>query len=224
MSIGFAPIFSVMTGAQQTTPAFTSIFSFAEALHALPNAESAFINSQLARENILGSGITRWGDGETNDANGAQDVLPIYTDITIGNTLQICSNSQFDSGRAGNKLSEVRYLRLDLQSPRTVTITVDTVNPVTTPTPGFDCVAAINAGEPLDPEINRHSDPDIAVSRNGQLMIAGYSCQPNQEVTTPTFLSSGTYAIDLTEFRYADENTNTPGGYPEQTCFDVTIN
>lgn len=224
MSIGFAPIYDVMTGAQKSTAAFTSIFSFMEALQALPNAETAFIDAQLAREDITGTGLNLYGDGEFNDGPGTPpDVLPIYTDITLGQTVPICSNSQFDSGRNGNKLSEVRYLKLDLQNSSTLTFTVDTVDPPTTPSPDFNCVAAINSPPPIDPEVRTHSDPDIGVSRNGELVVAGFSCQPNQEVTEPTFLSPGIYVIDLTEFRYADPDTNTPGGFPEQICFDVTI-
>ena len=231
MSIGFAPIYDVMTGAQQSTAAFTSIFSFVEALKALPNADIAFIDAQLGRENITGTGLNLYGDGELNDGPGTPpDVLPIYTDITVGNPLQICSNSQFDSGRSGNKLSEVRYLKLELLNPTNLTFTVDTVDPQTTPSAGFDCVAEIAAHQPPNPplpansEVFTHSDPDIEVWKNGQSFVRGFSCQPNQEVTQPILLSAGTYVIDLTEFRYASTDTNTPGGFPEQTCFDVTIN
>jgi hypothetical protein len=230
MSIGFGPIYDVMRGPQRTTPAFTSIFSFAEALKAQPNAEAVFIDAQLARESITGPGINLFGVGESNDGPvSPPDVLPVYRDITVGIPLRICSNSQFDAGRTGNKLSEVRYLKLGLLSQSTLTFTVDTANPTTTPSPGFDCVAEIDAHRPPNPplpansEVFTHSDPDFLVWRNGQAVAAGLSCQPNQEVTAPTSLSAGTYVVDLTEFRYADTRTNTPGGFPEQTCFDVAI-
>ena len=219
MSIGFAPIYDVMTGAQQSTGAFTSIFSFAEALKALPNAETAFIDAQLLREDITGNGINLYGDGEPNDGLGTPpDVLPIYTDIILGNTLRICSNSQFDSARTGNKLSEVRYLRLNLQSTGTRTFTVDTVNPDSTPSPGFDC----NSAAATDPEVREHSDPDLRLWQNGQLLLRAFSCEPNQEVATSGVLTPGDYVIDLTEFRYADPDSRAT--FPEQTCFDVTIN
>jgi hypothetical protein len=97
------------------------------------------------------------------------------------------------------------------------------------PSPGFDCDVEINAHLPPNPplpadsEVFTHSDPDFLVWRNGQAVVVGLSCQPNQETTSPTSLSAGTYVIDLTEFRYADTRTNTPGGFPEQTCFDVAI-
>src|SRR5690606_23624034 len=46
-SIGFAPVFSVMTGSQAATPAFTSIFSFAEALKAENPGSVQFIDALL---------------------------------------------------------------------------------------------------------------------------------------------------------------------------------
>ncbi len=219
MSIGFTPIYDVMTGAQQSTAAFTSIFSFAEALKALPNAETAFIDALLLREDITATGINLYGDGETNDGPGTPpDVLPIYTDISLGNTVRVCSNSQFDSARDGNKLSEVRYLRLNLQSAGSRTFTVDTVNPDSTPSAGFDCTTAAAT----DPEIREHSDPDLQLWLNGQRILEARGCEPNQEIATSGVLAPGDYVIDLTEFRYADTESRVT--FPEQTCFDVTIN
>jgi len=216
-SVGFAPIFEIMTGPQRTTSAFTSVFSFFEALKARPDAPTAFIDGLLASENITAAGITRWGEGEANTANGAADVTPIYTDIAPGETALICSNSQFDTGRNGNKLSEVRYLRMTLPNSTSVSISVDTVNPSSEPSPGFDCTTASFD----DPEVHQHSDPDIQVWQNGRIVMQGLSCRPNREVTSRRTLSAGTYVMDLTEFRYADDRT--PAGYPERTCFDVTV-
>ena len=71
----------------------------------------------LTSHDIVATGINIYGDGETNDGPGTpDDVLPIYTDITLGATTNICVNSQFDAGRDGNKLSEHRFLRLNIPS------------------------------------------------------------------------------------------------------------
>ena len=92
-------------------------------------------------------------------------------------------------------------------------------SPATTPSAGYDCTTApVN-----DPERHRHSDPDIQLWRSGELVVQGWSCEPNREVTQPVNLVPANYVLDLSEFRYADPQTNTPGGYPEQTCFDVAI-
>src|SRR5690606_20468775 len=129
-SLGFGPIYRVMTGEQAVTPAFTSIFSFAAALKAENAADEAFINGLLEAEGINAAAITAFGEGETNDGNpsddqGGQDadVLPVYTPIVPdGSVVNVCSNSQYDSDGAalfatGNKLSQHRFLRMNIDTP-----------------------------------------------------------------------------------------------------------
>jgi hypothetical protein len=213
-SVGFGPIYNVMTGSQAASPAFTSIFSFATELKAQNPAQAAFVDTLLVDHNIVGAGMDIYGSTETNDRLGATDVLPIYTTVPIGTQFKLCSNSQFDIGRDGNKLSEYRYLILDVNPPSALTFTMNNDTP-STPTPGFDCTA-----DPDDPENHQHSDPDIAIFQNGNIVWGGFSCQPNSEVTISPVLS-GRYALDVVEFRYLDEDS--PVGFPEQTCFDITI-
>ncbi|MDX1406301.1 MAG: hypothetical protein R3192_17310, partial [Woeseiaceae bacterium] len=113
-SIGFDPIYDVMAGPQANTEAFTSIFTFATELKAV-SGQDAFINALLAEQDIE-TNTDLFGTTETNDAGAAVpgDVFPLYTDIIFGVTENICVNSQFDADRDGNKLSEHRYLRLNL--------------------------------------------------------------------------------------------------------------
>ncbi len=217
-SIGFGPIYTVMTGAQAVTPAFTSIFSFATDLKQSLNAQdNTFVNALLTEQNIV-SNIDIHGMAETNDGSGTpDDVLPVYTDLTFGVMEPICTNSQFDSGRDGNKLSEHRFLRLNLAAPTSVTFTM-TANPAPSPpSAGFDCTA-----DETDPENHQHSDPDLVVWQNGNFITWGISCTPNTEVTVPINLSAGDYVIDINEFRHDDPDTVDP--FPEQVCFDFTAN
>jgi hypothetical protein len=194
-SIGFDEIYSVMTGPQASTDAFTSIFSFATNLKQSLNAQDNNFVDALLVEQVINPNIDIWGSSETNDGPGTpDDVLPIYEDLVLGVTKQVCTNSQFDSDRDGNKLSEHRYLRLNLA-----------------------------AFQNDDPEVHVHSDPDLYVWRNGSLMWIGGSCVPNSEVTTtPGTLAAGDYVIDINEFRHEDEDS--PVGFPEQVCFDFTAN
>ena len=219
-SIGFGPIYDVMTAAQATTPAFTSIFSFATELKALMQIQDptkvAFIDNILGDHDITAANIDIYGSNEANDGPGTPlDVLPIYTDVPIGAPFQICSNSQFDNGRDGNKLSEYRYLILDVNPASAFDITVDTVNPPSQPSAGFDCTA-----DPNNPENHEHSDPDIGIYQNGTIVWGGFSCEPNSEVTRSPVLA-GRYVLDVVEFRYLDDES--PVGFPERTCFDITI-
>jgi len=220
-SIGFAPIYDVMTGPQLATPAFTSIFSFATDLKLSLNAQdNAFVDALLTEQSI-NPNIDTFGSTELNDGPSMpDDVLPIYDDLVLGVTRQICSNSQFDSGRDGNKLSEHRFLKLNLPVSQQVTFSMITVSPPSTPASDYNCVQAFMDD---DPEVHVHSDPDFYVYLNGSLMWVGGSCVPNTEVSpTNGALPAGDYVIDLNEFRHEDEDS--PGGFPEQICFDFTAN
>ncbi len=218
-SIGFGPIYDVMTGAQAATPAFTSIFSFASNLKQSLNAQDNNFVDALLIEQIINPNIDIWGSTETNDGPGTpDDVLPVYTNLTLGVTTQVCTNSQFDIDKDGNRLSEHRFLRMNLAAAQQVTFTV-TANPApSTPPPGFDCTV-----DPNDPESHTHSDPDIIVWQDGNFVWWGVSCEPNSEVTTtPGALAAGDYVIDLNDFRHEDEDSVDP--YDEQVCFDFTVN
>ena len=216
-SLGFGPIYDVMTGPQVTTPALTSIFSFATELKAQNPGQITVIDAILNDHDLTAANIDIFGSSEANDGPGIMplDVLPIYTNVPIGTTFQICSNSQFDSGRVGNKLSEHRYLILDVNPASQLTFTIDSVGPPSQPSVGFNCLA-----DPNNPENHEHSDPDIEIFQNGTFVSGGFSCKPNREVTTSPVLS-GRYVLDVVEFRYLDDES--PAGFPEQTCFDITI-
>jgi hypothetical protein len=218
-SIGFSPIYDVMTGPQSTTGAFTSIFTFVTYLKQQGTGKDAFINTLLTDAGINPTSIDIWGSSESNAGGATEDVFDIYTPLTLGGAaINLCVNSQFDSGRTGNKLSEHRYLTLNLPSPRQVTFSV-TANPEPSQaSSGFDCTA-----DPDDAENNEHSDPDFLVWRNGQLFVVGFGCEPNSEITTSSgVLAAGNYLIDLNEFRHEDDDS--PVAFPEQVCFDVAAN
>ncbi len=225
-SVGFGPIYNVMVGPQALTPAFTSLFSFATELrNSVSAADLPFVDSQLAREKIDLLALNHFGDGQTTVPAGSSDVLPVYTDLpTDGTVVNICLNSNFDSGRDGNKLSEHRYLRMNVAANRPHTISVatesvDAGDPPSQPSPGFDCVAAFQ-NDPDDPEVHTYSDPDFNIFRGSTFVGQSVGCVPNNESVTTANLVPATYLIDLSEFRFADEDTIA--GYPERVCFDVS--
>ena len=218
-SLGFGPIYDVMTGPQASTPAFTSMFSFATYLKQQGTGQNTFIDAQLRDHGVNPTNIDVFGSNATNDGPGTPaDVLPLYTPITLGAATRICTNAQFDDGaaRTGNKLSEHRYLTMELTAPARVTFSMLTDSPSSTPSNGFDCSA-----DPDDPENHEHSDPDFYVYQDGNFVWFGASCEPNSEVTTTnSLLAAGDYVIDIADFRHEDDES--PGNYPEQVCFDFT--
>ena len=220
-SIGFGPIYNVMRGNQVTSPAFTSIFSFATYLKQANSGDAAFIDALLIDHNIQ-SNIDIYGSTETNDGPGTpQDVFPLYTDITLGVTTNICVNDSFDTDRDGNKLAEHRYLRFNVPSSQNVSFSMITTdadgNAPSQPSSGFDCTA-----DPDDSENHEHSDPDLLVSRHGEFSAWGQSCEPNSETTQDFFLQAGDYIIDVHDWRHSDSDATAE--YPERICFDFTAN
>jgi hypothetical protein len=213
-SIGFGPIYATMTGPQRTTEAFTTLFSFATELrnNILP-ADLPFVDSQLTRENVDLVALNIYGDGQTTQPGGARDVIPVYTDLPInGTVLNVCTNSDFDNGRGGNKLSEHRFLRFTSTSSASYNVVV-VPNPV--PPPTTDPV-------PVPPAVIRdRSDPDVYIYRNGQLVAVGNSGDDDSEAFTTQTLPADTYVVDLQDWRFEDEDASSD--YPEQICFDVTM-
>lgn len=211
-SIGFGPIFDTMVGPQSATPAFTTLFSFATELRSmLGPTERAFVDTQLAREDIVTTGIDIWGSNQDSIAefpNQSRDVLPLYTTLpTDGTTINICANSDFDSGRDGNKLAEYRYLTFTTSSAAQydVVVTTTTATPVT-----------------ADPDDRDQSDPDIVIFRRDQVVAIGLSPDENQETVTTQTLPADTYIASLQEWRFEDEE-GAPDSFPEQICFDVSM-
>ena len=212
-SIGWQPIYDVMTGPQAFTPAFTTVFSFATELKntLADQADRDLVDEQLAREFIDSVGLDIYGTNETNDADG-RDVLPIYTDLTPdGSVISLCVNSDFDPARDGNKLAEYRYLRFEIVTAGFYDVTVTTQQPTIPPLP------------PDDPnDAHDQSDPDIIVFRDGTIVAFGISGVANSETfTTQNALQPGVHVADLQEFRF--EDPQTAAGFPEQVCFDVSI-
>lgn len=221
-SIGFAPIYAVMTNEQQDTPAFTSIFSFMTELKARNPADSTFIDSLLS-DNDITTNLDIYGSNETNDSQsgGVQDALPIYTSLTPnGSTINICTNAQFDEDflqartRDGNKLTERRFLEFNITLPGNYDFSMENSSPSQTPPSGYVC------GDATPTEGGRYSDPDFFVYQNGAAVAFGLGCEANiEEVSFP--LEQGQHVMAIVDFRHTDEDTDS--NYPDRSCFDIRV-
>jgi hypothetical protein len=120
VALGFAPIWQVLKDPQRQTDAMTSIFSFATAIKEASPADAPAVATLLSNEQIEGPTIDIFGSTETNDA-GSPDVLPVYTAIALGQTVQVRSTNEFGTI---NKLSNDRFLLLSLAAPANVRFTV----------------------------------------------------------------------------------------------------
>lgn len=120
IGFGFPAIWEVLIGPQRDTDALTSMFSFVTAFKQAQPAQAPAIDVLLANEQIEGPMIDIFGSTETNDA-GSPDVLPVYTPVQIGQTVQVRSTDEFGTI---NKLSNDRFLLLSLAAPANVHFTV----------------------------------------------------------------------------------------------------
>jgi hypothetical protein len=119
LSMGFAPIYQVLVGGEKDTPAFTSIFSFANQLKIASPSNSTAIDSLLTSQDIIVQ--DDFGTGETNDGGDVRN-LPVYNNLTDSGSLQVCSygtNGQY------NKLGNRKYFKIDITTTGSYTFAVD---------------------------------------------------------------------------------------------------
>lgn len=110
VSLGFTPIYQVMTGGEKNTLAFTSIFSFANQLKTVSAANSSAIDSLLSSQDIV---VTDdFATGETNNGDDARN-LPVYQTLTVGGSAEICS---YGTNGQHNKLGNRKYLRFEISN------------------------------------------------------------------------------------------------------------
>jgi len=165
ISLGFQPLWNVLQGSHRQTDAMASIFSFITPFkQQLPlHVPAAAVDALLAAEQIIGTTVDIHGSTETNDA-ASSDVLPIYTNIALGGSVQVRSISLFGTQ---NKLSNHRFLRLNLPSLTSVRIQV-----------------TAGAGR----------DPDVVVFRRG--VPVGVS-QGSSNESFVIDLEAGEYVLDV---------------------------
>jgi len=222
-SIGFGPIYDTMTDSQRTTPAFTSIFSFAAELRAmLSETDRAFVDAQLNRENIDTPDVDIWGSGQTTTPAGAlnsgRDLTPIYTEIPIdGSIANVCINDDYAFHGAVNKLSDWRYLRFTLPTAGRWQITAQ-ANPV--PPPTDDPPISPVPEQPVPEQPRDRSDPDLYIWRDGVFVTSGRSDADDVEVIDGTF-EAGTHVIEMQEWRH--EDTGAASDFPSRVCFDLSM-
>jgi hypothetical protein len=179
VALGFQPLFAVMTGAQVTTDALTSIFTLTNGLRAAQPTQQAGINALLNGEKI--NGTDDFGTGEMNfgGVGTAQDLLPIYRDIVRNDPPQtVCSRSPFGDA-SSNKLGNRVFLRFTNDVQRLVTITVNGANS--------------GGGVPA-------TDPDIFVLRRGALAAFGVGNTPGTETISQAPLPAGVFIIEVYDF------------------------
>jgi hypothetical protein len=170
IALGFAPIFTVMTSDQVDTDAVTSIFSFVDALRSRNSGVSSDIDALLTDERIFSR--NEFAVGETNQG-GSTAALPVYTTITSGGPVPICTSSSIGGD---GKLGFTRFLRFDVATQTAVTITA---------------TGAVNGAG-----TSAAQDPDIFVYRRGVEVVSGTLVGTSETISQQP-LTPGTYIIEV---------------------------
>jgi hypothetical protein len=190
VSLGFAAIYGAMTSvAYRTQSSLSSIFSLTHAIKTVNTGSAAAIDTIVASQGI--SLITdNFGSGEVND-DGNVNNLPVYKLISDnGVAVEVCSNK--DNGEY-NHLGNRQFMRLDIASSGTKTITVNRVSALP-------------------------ADPDFIIYLNGALVNFGLSDTNNTESISGNF-NVDEYIIEVYDYFNIDNMLATG----DSVCFNVTV-
>ncbi len=197
-SIGFTPIFTVLSGLPTTLPAdgaLSSIHQFAYRLKLAVPAQATAIDTLLASQSITATSPI--GAGETTDG-GITLALPVYKAHTaaLGVAQQYCvTDAAGSGGDETNKLGAHAAIRVSLASAGTRTVTV----------------TSVTAG----------SDPDFLHISPAGVKTTFEAASTTTETATLSNAAAGTHLIVL--YDYALIYGTSSGTINGQRCFNVTV-
>ena len=210
-TVGFAPMYDVITHELRDGPALTSVFVFITALRQRDGVDSAAVDAIVAGQSIVASTIDAYGSTETNDG-AVDEALPLYTDLTLnGAPRRVCSSATatFYYNTIGNR----RFLTFDVPSDRTIDIRVV-----------GDGAAGV--GYPRVGDSYPAADPDLIVYKNGLLDFSdcagptGGSCtEPQNTERLQLDATAGDYVLEVYDYSHIDPSA----GLRPPTCMNVSI-
>ncbi|MEE8056610.1 MAG: hypothetical protein V3T17_02060 [Pseudomonadales bacterium] len=197
LSLGFAPIYTVITSAAyKNSEALLSIYSF---IHYLKNQSSddVAIDSLMASENFQEI-IDAFGsneDASDNDVGGDEDVGVVYYDLELNTDITVCSNNQYDQSGDGNKLSVSQFITFNALANRLYR---------------FDI-------QPVSGDFN-NGQGSLSIYKRG-LLVTTADATGRGDLLSHAVILSGLNIIALT-----DVNNATVGGVnPGRRCFTVGV-
>jgi hypothetical protein len=188
LALGFQPIWNVLIGPQDTTPAFTTIFSFITALKAQNAGSAGAINTLVAAQNIDAANMDAFATTETHVPTNVPTAaaLPLFPVANLGGPAVVLATVN-DAGRH-NKLGNRRFVRFNVPTTRSVTVTASSSNP-------------------------NNPDTDFRVFRSGTFVISA-TAGPAPSETATFNAPAGDYMIDVYDCANGcDAEEGTPGDY-----------
>jgi len=178
VTLGFGPIHQVMTGAEKTTPAFTSIFTFITNLKNEQSAEADAIDDIVSNESITTIDDIFGGlDGGTERTHYSDDYP--YSETSVdGSAAKVVTKTEYGTY---NKLSNRVYVKFNIPSDGTYTITVKQTN-------------------------DTDSDPDYSIYKLSPFSYINRSESSTAGEESNSFsLTAGDYLLDISEFNKVTE-------------------
>jgi hypothetical protein len=212
LSLSFGAFYNALRNGHVNAVSPASIFTFVSALKTA-NAGSAALIDALGTSQSITAVVDEYGTNEANNANGAfpQDVLPIYTPITVNSptAVNVCSTDEFTSTPTGatNKLGSRRYLRFNASAAATYT---------------FSAVAtSIPAGEIADPDLVLHRSGPLETSEDAPSGNCSAATPANCTESFSRTLTAGDHVLEVYEWT----NTEDDAQFPPigRTCFDIRV-
>lgn len=182
LAFGFKPIFDALTSDDYLAFAgFASIYPFVDTLRKqqpqLQDEITAFVNGF----NIYGS--DGFGSGESNDG-GSGVVLPLYHQLDVNDTVNLCSDSDYQDY---NGMDVRRFVRLQLANSRAYTFT------------------AVKSDGGLV-----QTNPQMRVFTQGSEVASMLSGARNSE-QGEVYLTAGSYILEVYEEANVDGNADNSG-------------
>ena len=110
-SLGFRPIFNAMVDKERNAKAFTSIFTFINALKSENSSESSSIDQVVASERI-NTIHDDYGNYRSNTANGIF-TTPLYRNLEVGKWVTQCNKNTYG---VYNKLGNRTYMKVTINN------------------------------------------------------------------------------------------------------------
>lgn len=120
VALGFTPLYQVFTGAQRTTPGFTTIYSFLDALKTADPGDSGTIAAIAAAENIgLHDAFEETGFGRRRYTDLLPNAVPVTVDVDGETLTTYTTYGPIHSDRYSNKLYNRMLFKATLATPGT---------------------------------------------------------------------------------------------------------
>ena len=110
-NLGFRPIFNAMVDKERNAKAFTSIFTFINALKSENSSQKSIIDQVVASESI-NTIHDAYGNHRSNTANGVF-TQPLYRTLEVGKWVTQCNRNDYG---VYNKLGNRTYMKVNIDS------------------------------------------------------------------------------------------------------------